>query len=242
MNFKQIIEKNDTPQGLIFDLFIQFLIVITLISFSIETLPELSDKNLKVLKWIEVITIIIFTAEYCCRIFVADRKLKFIFSFFGLIDLLAILPFYLPTSIDLRVLRILRLLRLFRAFELLRYNKAITRFHKALLIAREELVLFGIITVMALYFSAVGIYFFEHTAQPEAFSSVFTSLWWALATLSTVGYGDIYPITVGGRIFTFFVLIVGLGVIAVPTGLVASALSKARELEQEEECSTSHST
>ncbi|MDH3327881.1 MAG: ion transporter [Desulfobulbaceae bacterium] len=231
MNFKKIIEENDTPQGRVFDLFIQFIIVVTLISFSIETLPDLPELTIKVLKYIEIITVIIFTAEYCSRLLVADRKIKFIFSFFGLIDLFAILPFYLTASIDLRVLRIMRLLRLFRAFELLRYNAAITRYHKALLIAREELVLFGIIAFMALYFSAVGIYFFEHTVQPEAFSSVFASMWWALATLSTVGYGDIYPVTVGGKIFTVFVLIVGLGVVAVPTGLVASALSKARELE-----------
>lgn len=234
MNLKQIIERNDTPQGRIFDLSIQFIIILTLIAFSIETIPNLSEKTIKILKYIEVITVTIFTAEYISRVIVADKKFKFIFSFFGLVDLLAILPFYLPTGLDLRAIRILRLLRLFRAFKLLRYSKAINRFHKALLIAREELVLFSIIAIMMLYFAAVGIYFFENTAQPEAFSSVFQSLWWALTTFTTVGYGDVYPITAGGRIFTFFVLMVGLGVVAVPTGLVASALSKARELEEEE--------
>ncbi len=234
MNFKQVIEKNDTPQGKIFDLFIQFLIVVSLVSFSVETLPNLSEKTLSILKYIEVITVMIFTVEYLSRVAVADKKLKFIFSFFGLIDFLAILPFYLQTGIDLRAIRILRLLRLFRAFKLIRYSKAINRFHKALIIAREELVLFGILAIMVLYFSAVGIYFFENKAQPEAFSSVFHSLWWALSTLTTVGYGDIYPITAGGKIFTFFVLMVGLGVVAVPTGLVASALSSARDLEEKE--------
>jgi voltage-gated potassium channel len=84
-----------------------------------------------------------------------------------------------------------------------------------------------------LYLSAVGIYYFENEAQPEQFKSVFHSLWWAVATLTTVGYGDIFPITAGGRVFTFFVLMVGLGVVAVPAGLVASALSKARS---EEDC------
>jgi voltage-gated potassium channel len=79
-----------------------------------------------------------------------------------------------------------------------------------------------------LYLSAVGIYFFEHQAQPEQFKSVFHCLWWAVATLTTVGYGDVFPITAGGRIFTFFVLMVGLGIVAVPAGLVASALSQAR--------------
>ena len=89
--------------------------------------------------------------------------------------------------------------------------------------------LFGICSMVLLYFSAVGIYYFEKEAQPEAFGSVFHSLWWAVATLTTVGYGDIYPVTVGGKVFTFFILMVGLGIVAVPTGLFASALSKARE-------------
>jgi voltage-gated potassium channel len=89
------------------------------------------------------------------------------------------------------------------------------------------------VTLLLLYLSAVGIYYFEHDAQPDLYSSVFHSLWWAVATLTTVGYGDVYPITVGGRIFTFLVLLVGLGVVSVPAGLVASALSKAREMDGE---------
>ncbi len=83
-----------------------------------------------------------------------------------------------------------------------------------------------------LYLSAVGIYYFEHQAQPEQFKSVFHGLWWALATLTTVGYGDVYPITVGGKLFTFLILMIGLGVVAIPTGLVASALSQARNEEK----------
>jgi voltage-gated potassium channel len=77
----------------------------------------------------------------------------------------------------------------------------------------------------------VGIYYFEREAQPEEFASVFHSLWWAVATLTTVGYGDIYPITAGGKVFTFFMMIIGMGIIAVPAGLVASALTKAKEME-----------
>ena len=102
---------------------------------------------------------------------------------------------------------------------------------KALIIAREEIILFVAVAAILLWIASVGIYHFEHEAQPESFASVFHSLWWAVATLTTVGYGDVYPITTGGRIFTFFVLLIGLGVVSVPAGLVASALSKARELE-----------
>jgi voltage-gated potassium channel len=231
MSIKNIVEDNSCPKGRIFDLFIQTLIVLSLITFSVETMPNISDETRALLRAIEVITVSIFTTEYLLRILVSDRKLSFLFSFYGLVDLAAILPFYLATGLDMRSLRAFRLLRLFRAFKLLRYSKAMSRFHRAFLIAKEELVLFTVVTAMLLYFSASGIYFFENDAQPEVFTSIFSSLWWAVATLTTVGYGDIYPITTGGKLFTFFMLMIGLGVIAVPTGLVASALSKAREEE-----------
>jgi len=91
---------------------------------------------------------------------------------------------------------------------------------------------FGLFSLALIYLSAVGIYHFEHEAQPEVFVSVFDGIWWATVTLTTVGYGDVVPITIGGKVFTFFVFIVGLSMIAVPSGLVASALSKVRELEK----------
>ncbi len=225
---KGIIENPQTIQGKIFALAIQFLIIISLITFSIDTLPNLSVATKKILRTIEIVTVIIFTFEYLTRIFVADNKLKFVFSFFGVVDLFAILPFYIASGIDLRAVRIFRLLRLFRILKLLRYSEAIGRFHRAFLIAKEELILFSFVSLILLYLSAVGIYFFENQAQPEQFKSVFHCLWWAVTTLTTVGYGDVFPITAGGRIFTFFVLMVGLGIVAVPAGLVASALSQAR--------------
>ncbi|MCK5121501.1 MAG: ion transporter, partial [Methylococcales bacterium] len=208
------------------------LILVSLITFSIETLPVISDESRAILTLTEQILVGIFTLEYLLRIYVADKKAGFIFSFFGLIDLVAILPFYLSTGLDLRSIRVFRLLRLFRLFKILRYNQAIKRFHRALMIAREELVLFSCVAAIMLYLSAVGIYYFEHAAQPESFKSIFHSLWWAVATLTTVGYGEIYPITIGGKLFTFFVLMLGLGVVAVPTGLVSSALSQARSEEK----------
>jgi len=114
MRIKQIIEETDTPTGRAFDLFIQSLIVLSLISFSIETLPNLSENAKRLLKITELITVIIFTVEYVLRIIVADEKLKFVFSFFGIIDLLAILPFYIASGVDLRSIRVFRLFRLFR--------------------------------------------------------------------------------------------------------------------------------
>jgi len=226
MKLKTIIEENNTPLGKIFDFFIQFLIIISLISFSIETLPDLDVKIKMVLHSSEIVVVIIFSFEYILRLAVSDRKLKFIFSFFGLIDLCAILPFYISLGIDLRSIRIFRLFRLFRSFKLLRYNRAIQRFKDAILMIKDELIVFLFSTVLLLFFSSVCIFYFEHPAQPDRFTSLFNSLWWAVVTLTSVGYGDIYPITTGGKIFTFFILIIGLGIVAVPTGLIASALTK----------------
>ena len=104
---------------------------------------------------------------------------------------------------------------------------------KALSEAKEEFTLFFFTTLILLFISAAGIYYFEHPVQPEAFSSILHSLWWAIVTLTTVGYGDVYPITLGGRIFTFIILLIGLGVVAAPAGLIASALSKVREAEDQ---------
>ncbi|HAH47216.1 ion transporter [Gimesia sp.] len=228
---KQIIEDSDTKSGRAFDLAIQTIIVVSLISFSIETLPDLSEESRATLHVIELMSIIIFTVEYLARVLVASDKTGFIFSFFGIIDLLAILPFYLSTGLDLRSLRSFRLLRLVRILKLARYSAAAKRFHRAFLIAKEELALFLFASLIVLYLAAVGIYHFENPAQPDEFSSVFHSLWWAVSTLTTVGYGDIYPVTAGGKMFTFCILVVGLGIVSIPAGLVASALSKARELE-----------
>ena len=131
-------------------------------------------------------------------------------------------------------MRAFRLLRLFRILKFAWDSSAARRFHIALSIAREELVLFLCVTLILIFLAAVGIHHFESEAQPQTFGSVFHCLWWAVSTLTTVGYGDVYPITVGGKIFTFFILLVGLGFISVPAGLVASALGKARQLEDEE--------
>lgn len=232
---KNIVEYNDNKLSKSFAFFIQFLIVLSVITFSIETLPNLKPQTKTILNSIEIFCVVIFTAEYLARIYVADNKPKFIFSFFGLIDLFAILPFYLSFGLDLRSLRVLRMFRLFRLLKLVRYNRAMRHFAKAMLLAKEQIILFMGVTLVLIYFAAIGIYYFENEAQPEHFSSIFDSLWWSIVTLTTVGYGDVYPITVGGRIFTFFILLIGLGIVAIPTGIISSSLTKVVEPDSEEE-------
>lgn len=225
-------EKGSISFG-VWDYIIQALIVLSLVAFAVETVPGLSQASRDVLFVFEIVTVGVFTLEYVLRVALCRPAGRYAFSFFGFVDLIAILPFYLSTGIDLRSVRAFRLLRLFRLLKLARYSSAMRRYHRAFMIVREELVLFGVTALIIFYLASVGIYYFENPAQPDVFASVFHSFWWAVATLTTVGYGDIYPITVGGKIFTFVVLIVGLGLVAVPTGLFASALSKAREEEGE---------
>ncbi len=233
-NIEKIVESRDTKAGLYFDYAIQFLILLSVLAFTIETIPDLEQSTQDFLNTFEFICIIIFSAEYLFRIYIAEKKLKFIFSFYGIIDLLAILPFYLSFGFDLRSARILRFLRLFRLVKLVRYNKAMNRFAVAFRLIREELIMFSVVSLILIYLSAVGIYYFENSVQPESFSSIFSSLWWSVVTLTTVGYGDVVPITVGGRIFTFLILMIGLGIIAIPSGMISSALTEARNLEKKD--------
>ena len=228
-----ILEDNTTKQGRYFDFFIQLIILLSLLSFSLETLPNLPSGLRDVLEIFELISIVLFSVEYILRVIVSKKPLSYIFSFYGIIDLLAVLPFFLNTILDLRFLRAFRVFRVFRALKLIRYNKALNRFKVAFKIVKEELVLFFIVTMILLFLTSAGIYWFENQAQPEVFKSVFHSGWWSIVTLTTVGYGDVYPITLGGKIFTFFVLMIGIGIVAVPAGLVGTALSKARELEEQ---------
>ncbi|MBK8036466.1 MAG: ion transporter [Verrucomicrobiaceae bacterium] len=221
------------------DFILQALIIVNLITLALETLPNLTEAQIYWLNLVEVASIAIFTAEYIARCLFSRPMLRYAVSFYGIVDLLSILPFYLSAGLDLRSARVLRMMRLFRLFKLTRYSKAARRYRHAFAIAREELVLFGCAALIVLYLAAVGIHHFECEAQPDKFASVPDSMWWAMVTLTTVGYGDVYPITLGGRLFTSVVLLLGLGFVAVPTGLLAGALSKAREqekkLEEEEE-------
>lgn len=210
------------------------LIIYSTICFCLETLPDLKPTTRTFLYYSEIVVVMAFTAEYLYRIYAAPNRLRFIFSFYGLVDLLAILPFYLALALDLRALRLLRFMRLLRLLKLARYHGAIHRIARALWIAKEELIIFAVATLIFIFLSAVGIYYFERSAQPEVYKSIFDSLWWAVTSLTTVGYGDMYPVTVGGRIFSFIILMLGLGLVAAPAGIMASALSAIRRKEERE--------
>ena len=239
-------EQTDNRQRLagiventVFNVIIQLLILGSAIAFVLETEPELAQYNsyFLIADWS---FLILFTIEYVLRIYAASDKKTFIFSFFGLVDLIAILPSlvlipglgHLP---GFHVLRILRFLRVFRIFKATRFILAVDRMIEALGEVKRELLALVILSAMMVYLSACGIYYFEKTAQPEHFGTIPKSMWWAIVSLTTIGYGDVYPVTPGGKVFTAFVALIGVGLIAIPSGLLASVLTEARVEERLEE-------
>ncbi len=236
---RRLVEDTDTRAGRVFDWAVLGLIIYSIITLTIESFPDISPETRRFLWYSEIIVTLLFTIEYAVRTYIASPKTSYIFSWGGFIDILAISPFYITLvlgigSVDLRAARAFRLLRILRLLKIGRYNKAMARFHRAYEIAKEEINLYLMLSAILLFVSATGIYYFENPAQPEAFESIVHSLWWAVATLSTVGYGDVYPITLGGKLFTSLVIVVGIGILAVPSGLMASALNKARREEDDE--------
>lgn len=233
MRLRDIIEGTDSLSGKCFDIAVMLVIIVSMVSFVLETLPNLSDSTKHLFRIVEKTTLFLFVGEYLLRLWVAEKPLKYASSFFGIVDLLATLPGVILTGVDARAIRSLRLLRLLRLLKLARYNRAVRRLYIALKLTWEELVLFVIVSLILLFVASAGIYQFERLQQPESFGTFFYALWWSIVTLTTVGYGDVYPIALGGRIFTSLLLFVGLGVVAMPSGLIASALTQAREMEAE---------
>ena len=214
-----------------FESFVEFFIVLSVISFTTATIPNLYSSISRAIELIEVFCAFLFTFEYCLRLYTAPKKLKYIFSFLGIIDFFALISFFPYYGAEF--LKEVRVLRIFRLLRIIKNNRALNRFRIGFKLIKDELIVFFFITFILAVFSSSGIYYFENQAQPEKFNSLFSSLWWSVVTLTTVGYGDVYPITNGGRIFTLMILIISVGIITVPAGLVSSALSKARQIEEE---------
>lgn len=220
------IREPESPNGRRFALWIGVLIAISMLGTIFETVPGLPSWLNRTLVGVEYFVVAVFSLEYLLRLAAAKPAIRYARSFFGVIDLLAILPFYLGLALDLRSIRALRLLRLFRILKIGRYGDAFDRLGAAFRAVSAELTVFFVGTLILLYLCGVGIYYCENEAQPEVFRSVLSGFWWAIVSLTTVGYGDIYPITPLGKVFASVVLFIGLGIIAVPTGLIASALTK----------------
>ncbi len=214
-------------EGRVFTLVIQFLILAAAIAFALESGRPENDPYATHFLIVDYAFFAVFSVEYILRIYAAPKRRAFIFSFFGIIDLLAILPTLFQLT-GFRVLRIFRFLRIFRVFKATRFILAVDRLTEALNEVKRELFALAFLSLMLVYLAACGIYYFEKEAQPEDFGTIFDAMWWAIVTLTTVGYGDVHPITTGGKIFTALVTLIGVGLIAIPSGLLASVLTEAR--------------
>jgi voltage-gated potassium channel len=224
------------PAGRVVNAFIVVLIFLNAIAFAAETVDHLADRYGEYFDAFNVFSVAVFTIEYVLRIWSAvdipmlsrmkpwRARLRFALRPIMLIDLMAILPFYLQFLIPID-LRILRVLRLFRLLMLVRYSPALQTLGRVL--AEEYRALLGALLVMLvlLLFASTAIYFLEHEVQPQVFGSIPASAWWALSTLTTVGYGDAIPITPWGKIVGGIVMLLGVGMFALPIAIIAAGFS-----------------
>lgn len=234
-----ILEVSENPGDLSwwFDVVLISLIVLNVLSIVLESVDTLHIKYASFFYYFEIISVMFFTVEYLLRIWTANENprfrklisgnLRFAFTPMAVIDLLAVLPFYLPfVGVDLRFMRILRLMRLFRLLKITRYLKALALINRVLHEKREELFISVVFTAFMLLITSILMYYVENDAQPEVFSSIPETMWWGIATLTTVGYGDVYPITGLGKLFGGVIALLGIGLFALPAGILASGFSE----------------
>jgi len=237
----EVIFEADTPNGKLFDIALLFFIVASIIVVMLESVPEYHDKYLPIFQVLEWVFTIFFTIEYGSRLYCTHRPMKYATSFYGVIDLLSILPTYLSLFLAgtqyLMVIRALRLLRVFRIFKLGSFLSQANVISSALKASREKIFvfLFSIIILVCLFGSLM--YLIEGGSN-EQFDSIPRSVYWAIVTLTTVGYGDISPQTTLGQFVASIIMILGYAVIAVPTGIVSNEMMKADNNVADEDIST----
>jgi voltage-gated potassium channel len=220
----------------IFSVFIITLIIFNVLAVIFGTVESFAEKYEDFLINFEIISVVIFSIEYVLRIWSSTTntkykkpilgRFKFALTPLAIVDFLAIIPFYLPpfNMLDLRIVRALRLFRLLRLLRIKRFAEPLKLFANVFKNKKDEL-LIALITILILALGAsVIMYFVEHNAQPIGFASIPDAMWWAVITMTTVGYGDIYPITVMGKIFGSFISILGLGLFALPTAIISAGL------------------
>lgn len=232
----EIIEKGDADDkaSLLFDKVILTLIILNVIAIILQSFHDLNRDYAELFRYFEVISVSIFSFELGLRIFTSDicypgvskgkALIRYLLSPIAIVDIIAILPFYLPMIIamDLRFLRILKLSRLLRVFKLNRYMDSMGVLSRVLRREKEQLLITVFMTFLLMLIASSMMYYLENKAQPEAFPNIIASFWWAIATLTTVGYGDVYPVTGLGRILSGIIALLGIGLVALPTGIISS--------------------
>ncbi|MDH5719949.1 MAG: ion transporter [Spirochaetia bacterium] len=224
----ELIFEADTRSGKLFEFFLFFSIIISVIVVSLESVEDFQKEHAEILRGLEWFFTILFTIEYVLRIISVKRVWPYIFSFFGIVDFLSIIPTYLslilPGSQSLIVIRDLRLIRIFRVLKLGRYVKEGGALFDALKASRQKITVFLFTVILIVVNLGALMYLIE--GKEHGFTSIPKSVYWAIVTLTTVGFGDIHPQTALGQTIAAVLMILGYGIIAVPTGIVSAELSQ----------------
>ena len=218
----------------LFDIFIVSLIALNVVSIILETVQSIYTKAPRLFGGFEILSVCIFSVEYILRLWSCTTnpsyaaplagRLRFAKKPLIIFDLLAVLPFYLPfLGLDLRFIRALRLFRLFRVAKLGRYSQALQTFGRIFAMKKEELFMIIFLLLLLIILASSLMYFAEYDAQPEVFSSIPHAMWWSIITLTTVGYGDVYPVTAIGKVLAAIIALLGIGMFALPTGILGAA-------------------
>lgn len=214
----------------VFDVFILSLIFLNVVAVVLGSVQGIAKRYEALFDWFEIVSVLVFTIEYAARLWSCTTdsrfagavrgRLRFVTRAMPIVDLLAIAPFYLPfLGIDLRSLRVLRIVRVAKIG---RYYKSLDLISNVVHAKREELILTTAMMGLLLVVSSTLLYYCENGVQPQAFSSIPATMWWAVATLTTVGYGDMYPVTLLGRFLASIIAILGIGMFALPTGILGA--------------------
>ena len=233
-----IVFETDTPESKLFDIILLWVIVLSVLNVVLESVKEISDNYGHILYILEWIFTALFTMEYALRLSISMKPRRYVLSFLGIIDLLALLPAYLTLFIAaggsyLVVIRSIRLLRIFRILKLSRYLREASVLTNALLASRHKILVFmgAVITLVLI----MGTLMYLIEGEESGFTSIPRSIYWAIVTVTTIGYGDIVPQTVFGQMTASVLMLVGYAIIAVPTGIVTSEIAQAeREIRSKE--------
>lgn len=241
----RIIFMADTPGARAFDLIVIFAILISIVAVSVESMQGLSDDVYEIVRYVEWGLTFLFTIEYFLRIISLRRPLGYIFSFFGIVDLLALLPSYLALFVSgsqyLIVIRGLRLLRIFRVLKLFRFMGEANQLKNAMTASLPKIVVFLMTIINAAIISGTILYLIE--GEKSGFTSIPKSIYWAIVTMTTVGYGDISPATPLGQAIASVIMILGYAILAVPTGIVSVELAQAKSSEKKTlDCPACHTS
>ena len=236
----EVLEKagGDDRLSAALDIVLIVVIVANMAAVVLESFDGLYDRFQDWFYLLEVVSVAMFTVELLLRLWTCDflrpqssrvgAVVRFLVSPIGIIDLLAILPFYLPFLIpDLRVVRVLRLVRFLRLLKLTRYTRSVMTMGAVVRERRHELLVAVFLTVLLLMVASTLMYYLESQVQPEAFPNILSSMWWAVATLTTIGYGDVFPVTDWGRLLSGIIAILGIGLVALPTAIISSGFVEA---------------